>query len=119
MNIYYLGSSVWGNNASRSISILHIIPGTTSGIFIANFATVDKGLIFGAEYGSIKESIAYMNVRKESGRINRGEYKESLRREWITIVQTFIDLWGVNMVINNLRIALNDVGEALEIPRTV
>ena len=70
MNIYYLGSSVCGNNPSHPISILHLIPDTTDGNFIANFAMVDKGLIFGAEYGSIKESIAYTNERKESEWIN-------------------------------------------------
>ena len=32
--------------------------------------------------------------------------------------QTFIDLWGKNMVINNLCVALNDVDANLEISRT-
>jgi hypothetical protein len=34
------------------------------------------------------------------------------------MVQTFVVSWGKNMVINDLRVALNDVEEALEIPRT-
>ena len=70
------------------------------------------------EYSSIKDDIAHMNERKESGRIAQGEYEESLHREWIPMVQTFIVSWGKNMVINDLCIALNDVEEALEIPRT-
>ena len=119
MNIYYLGSSALGDNPFRPISILHLIPGTTGRTFIANFAMVGKGLVFGAEYGSIKESIAHMNERKESGRINQGEYEESLCQEWIPMVQTFIVLWRKNMVINDLRVALNGVEEALEIPRTM
>ena len=118
MNIFYLGSSVWGNNPSRTISILHLIPGTTGGTFVANFTMVDEGLLFGTEYGSIKESIAYMNERKESGRITQGEYKESLRQEWIPMVQTFVVSWGNNMVINDLHVALNSVEEALQMPRT-
>ena len=90
MNIYYLGSSVWGNNPCHPILILHLISGTTGGNSIANFGTVDEGLIFGAEYGSIKESIVYMNERKESGWINQEEYKESPCREWIPMVRTFV-----------------------------
>ena len=123
MNIYYLGSSLQGNNLqgnnlSRPISILHYIPGTEGGTIVANFATVDKGLIFGAEYGSIKESIAYMNKMQESGWITQEEYEESLRQEWIPMVQTFIVSWGKTMVINDLRVALNDTEEALQMPRT-
>ena len=90
MNIYYLGSSARGNNPSRSIKILHHIPGTTGGIFIANFATRDEGLLFGVEYSSIKDAIAHMNNMKESGRITQGEYEGSLRREWIPTVHTFV-----------------------------
>ena len=118
MNIYYLGSSARGNNPSRPIKILHHIPGTTGGIFIANFATRDEGLLFGVEYSSIKDAIAHMNDMKESGRITQGEYEGSLRREWIPTVHTFVVSWGKNMVINDLRVALNDVEEALDIPRT-
>ena len=60
-----------------------------------------------------------MNERKESGRINQGEYEESLRREWIHMVRTFINSWGKNMVINDLRVALNSVEESLETPSTM
>ena len=118
MNIYYLGSSARGNNPSRPINILHHIPGTTGGTFIANFATTDERLLFGVEYSSIKDDIAHMNERKESRRITQGEYEESLCREWIPMEQTFIVSWGKNMVINDLRFALNDVEEALQMPRT-
>ena len=58
-----------------------------------------------------------MNEIKESGRITQGEYEESLCREWIPMVQTFINSWGKNMIINDLCVALNDVEETLEIPR--
>ena len=78
MNIYYLDSSGRGNNPSYPISILHVIPGTTSGNFMENFVTADDGVVFRAEYSHIKESTAHTNERKESGRINQGEYKESL-----------------------------------------
>ena len=52
--------------------MLHVIPGTTGRNFTANFATADNRVVFGAECSSIKESIAYMNKRKESGWINQG-----------------------------------------------
>ena len=80
MNIYYLGSSVWGNNPSCPISILHVIHDTTVGTFIANFATVDEGLIFGAECGSIKESIAHTLTR---GRRVGGSTRENTRNPFI------------------------------------
>ena len=66
-------------------------------------------MVFEAEYGSVKESIAYMNERKESGRINQGEYEEFLCQEWILMVQTFTDLLGKNMVNNDLRVVLNSL----------
>ena len=46
----------------------------------------DDGMVFGAEYSDINESIANMNKRKESRRINQGEYKEFLPQEWRPIV---------------------------------
>ena len=67
MDIYSLGSSVQGNDSPHPILILHLILGTTGRNFTANFTMVDEGLIFGAEYCSIKESVIYMNKRKESG----------------------------------------------------
>ena len=120
MNSYYLGSTVRGNNHSYPISILNVVTGTTGGNSTANFATADNGVVFGAEHIHIKESIAHTNKMKESGWINQGEYKESPRQEWIPMMQTFIDSSGMDMVINDLRIALNvnDVEEALEILRT-
>ena len=86
MNSYYLGSTVQGNNHSYPVLILHVIPSATVRNFIANFATVEDVMAFGAECIHIKESITHMNERKGSGRINQGEYKESLHQELIPMV---------------------------------
>ena len=85
---------------------------TTGKIIITNIATEDNRVVFRAEYGHIKESIVHMNERKESGWINQGEYEESMCRECLSMVQTFIDQWGENMVINDLCVAPNAVEEA-------
>ena len=65
MDIYYLGSAIWGNNPSYPISNLNVIPSTTGGNFIENFATAEDGVVFGVGYSHTKESIAHMNERKE------------------------------------------------------
>ena len=50
--------------------------------------------------------------------MTQGQYKTILHHQWMPMTYNFVGEWGEMMVINDVRIAVNDIEESLEMART-
>ncbi len=73
---------------------------------------------FGTEYMCVKHTIAEMNETYEANPISLATYCNQIRNTWIPLVYAFIQKWNKEMVIQDVRIALNNVEEELGLIRT-
>jgi len=78
------------------------------------FATAADGEEWNFSVGDIKSIIYSINNDGKAGPPRVPHY-----RRWLSTVRTFIVYWGVDLVPNDIRRAVNSVEENLDLPLTV
>ena len=77
----------------------------------------EEYILFGRDLMVIKHTISDLNDLKNNGSITESVYKERLKREWLdVVVATFVSSYGMNSVPRDVRIAVDDVREHLDLP---
>eukprot|EP00984_Skeletonema_dohrnii_P034605 scaffold33605_cov106-Skeletonema_dohrnii-CCMP3373.AAC.1 len=72
---------------------------------------------FTEDLNSIKNTIAALNELHQNGQMTERTYRERLTSDWLDgCVAWFISAYGLNSVPNDVRAAINDVMNGLEIP---
>lgn len=72
---------------------------------------------FNDDINRIKNTIAALNELHQNGQITERTYRERLTSDWLDgCVASFISAYGLNSVPNDVRAAINDVVNGLEIP---
>jgi|SaaInl74LU_5_DNA_1037368.scaffolds.fasta_scaffold02008_5 hypothetical protein len=72
---------------------------------------------FTEDLNSMKNTIAALNELHQNGQMTERTYRERLTSDWLDgCVASFISAYGLNSVPNDVRAAINDVMNGLEIP---
>ena len=59
-----------------------------------------------------------LNEAVNGGKMTQDQYEDVLEMMWVPMVRRFVEKWGVDKVMNDVRHALNDVERNLEIDVT-
>ena len=71
---------------------------------------------FHKDYMAVKHRIAIINDLYENRAFSVVEYHRRLKDQWIEATDRFIQRWGVDLVFPDVRYAIDDVKENLNIP---
>jgi len=81
---------------------------------VYTFATTAAGEEWNFSVGDLKSVIYHINNDGNAGPPRVPHY-----RRWLSTVRNFIVYWGVDLVPNDIRRAVNDVEKNLDLPLTV
>ena len=89
-------------------------------IYRANFSNGAEATACACAIDHIKNYIRFLNDDfKARGRTDIEAYKQRLRNEWLPIVASFVNVWGLTFVPDDIRAAVDDVEANLNMQRRV
>ena len=97
------------NCSNESTNAYHVAKVDGTDIKLMTFSSPEEYKEYLLEESGIKSCIEYLNYALDNQRLPRNEYEHQLRHEWIPFARGFIEKWGQDRIMADIRYALNDV----------
>ena len=110
----FFGTMARFNDDTQNKRILISTPGMGY-IAMTDVDSRQTGLNYSASVTGIKSLIADINDAHQAHQIRLREKRRRLREEWIPLVDSFVETWGLHMVPYDIRQSVSDVREHLSL----
>ena len=114
MRYIFFGTMARFNDNSQNKRILLTTPGMDY-IAMTDIDSRPTGLNYSASLTGIKSLIADINDAHQDGHIRLREKRRRLREDWIPMIDSFVETWGLHMVPYDIRQAVSDVRQHLSL----